>query len=343
MGYDVTILTAPRDQFSCIDAHLQTLCAESPAEVPIIAVIGGAPEILRRHWQQRHGERVQFVWEDRFLTHGEAHNLGLRLARTSLAVTIECDTFPRAGWLDALLACQRETGAMMVVPLILERPRRIHCAGNDLYITHEGGRAFAHKTLRLLGFPYADGANLKRQRTDYGELHCQLVQVEPTLRLNAYDERVLEAGEVDSGLVWSRAGGELWFEPNAVVHFVEDAPLHAHDIRFFEFRWNLRAIRRAYDLLQDKWGIDFTEHGEFRRFLMQRNERLGLLPRWLPCEPALRTSRLLRSAAWKVRNALGLPDRLWFALRGRRLGYDAWPKYPEQERNEAAQGHPDLR
>jgi hypothetical protein len=41
----------------------------------------------------------------------------------------------RPGWLRALLDCQREPGAVMVVPVILEAPSRIHTAGNSLYIT----------------------------------------------------------------------------------------------------------------------------------------------------------------------------------------------------------------
>lgn len=339
----VSIVTAPRDQFSCVDAHLATLRAETPPEVPIVAVIGGAPAPLRRLWQERHGERVRFRFEERFLGYGESHNLGLRMIDTPLAVTIECDTFPRPGWFAPLVECQRETGAMMVVPLVLERPRKIHCAGNDLYITYEGGRGFGHKTLRLMGFPYAESSNLVRRRTDYGELHCQLVQVEPTLRLGAYDERILEVGEVDCGLTWARAGGELLFEPRSVVHFVEDAPLHAQDVAFFEWRWDLPEVRRGYQVFQDKWGFDITEHGEFRRFLMRRHERLGFLPRRLPYEPVLGLSRALRSAAWKVRHALALPDQVWFGLRARDLGYEAWPTYPEHERNEAEKGHPLLK
>mgnify|MGYP001204867829 CR=1 FL=1 len=344
MSDQVSIVTCARDQFSCIDAHLTLLTRETAPEVPIVAVIGGAPQHLRQEWERRHGGRVRFRFEERFLSHPAAHNLGLRLVETPLAVTMETDTFPRPGWLEPLLACQRETGAMMVVPLILERPRRIHCAGNDLYITYEeDGRGFGHKTLRMMGFPYAARSNLTRRRTDYGELHCQLIQVEPTLRLAAYDERIMEVGEVDSSLTWAAAGGELWCEPRSVVHFVEDAPLRAQDVPFFLWRWDLAEIRRGYDVFQAKWGFDITEHGEFRRFLMRRHERLGFLARRLPYDSVLELGRVVRSGAWKVRHALALPDKLWFALRARDLGYDAWPTYPEQRLNEDEQGHPLLR
>ena len=71
----------------------------------------------------------------------------------------------------------------MVVPLVLERPRKIHTAGNDFYITYDGGRAFGHKELRFNGMVYGDDSNLERRETDYGELHCQLVEVLPALQL----------------------------------------------------------------------------------------------------------------------------------------------------------------
>jgi hypothetical protein len=77
-------------------------------------------------------------------------------------------------------------------------------------------------------------------------LHCQLVEVEPTLRLGAFDDNILEVGEVDSGLTWAKAGYSMWFTPSSVVHYRLSSPIAAEDIRLFEWRWNMRSIRKGY-------------------------------------------------------------------------------------------------
>jgi hypothetical protein len=230
-----------------------------------------------------------------------------------------------------------------VVPLILERPRIIHCAGTDLYITHENGIAFGHKGLRLWRLPYGESSNLERSRIDYGELHCQLVEVEPALRLGVYDERLMEVGEVDSGLTWHKAGLDMWFEPDSVVHFVEDAPLHADDIRYYAWRWDMHTILEGYRYFEKKWSLDISEHGDFRLWLYKRNARLGLLPRWFPNEAVMKLSRAIYRAGWKLRRLIALPDEAMDSLRKRHFGYDEWPELEASRENHRQTGHPDLR
>ena len=155
--------------------------------------------------------------------------------------------------------------------------------------------------------PYVDGANIARGQTDYGELHTMLVQVKPTLEHWAFDEKIIEATEVDAALTWRRkAGGTIWCEPSSVVHFVEDAPIRPADIRLFQWRWDMCRIKEAYGHFESKWGFDISEHGEFRHFLVIRNRKLGLLPRAFPSAYTLRLSRILYSGAWNVRLALAL-------------------------------------
>lgn len=341
MSRDVTIVFNARDQWSCTDVSLDLLCRNSPSDVPILAVIGGAPERLKHAWQRDHGHRVDFVWVDRFLNQAEARNIGLRQIETPLAAVIDNDTFTRPGWLEPLLACRRETQAAVVVPLLLERPRRIHCIGCDLYITTQGGKQFGHKILRFHGFPYADGCNQVRKQTDYGELHCMLVEVAPTLDLVAFDEQIIEVGEVDSGLTYQTAGLTQFVEPASVVHFVEDAPLHAQDLDLYTWRWDMQRVRDGYEYFERKWGFDISEHGNFRHFLYQRNARVGLLTRSLPTEATFKLERLMQRAVLKARNLLQLPDTAWFRLRARQLNYEAWPDMPEHDQNQV-QGHPRL-
>lgn len=322
-----TIIVDTRDRFSTLSGCLERLleCTSEPHD--LIVVAGGAPERLRREWQRRFGDRARFIFEPRFLNQAQARNIGMRAATTRLAVLMDNDVLVRPGWLRALLDCQRETGAVMVVPLILEAETEIHTAGNSLYINYVNGRAFGHKELRLHGMPYNESSNLKRERIDYGELHCHLVEIERTLRLNAYDENILEVGEVDTGLIWAKAGHSMWFEPDSVVHYQLEAPLTADDIRLFAWRWNMRSILEGYRYFEQKWGIDITEQGRFQRFLWRYNRQLGLLPRLFPSAAALRIESALARLGRLTRVALAplrTPQWLVTNLKAWWIGYFEW-------------------
>jgi hypothetical protein len=99
----------------------------------------------------------------------------------------------------------------MVVPLALEGDDRVHTAGNDLFITHEGGRAYGSMELRFQGKEVCETNNLKRR-----------------LRLGIFDEALREGSDIDSGLALSRAGRAMIFEPASVASY-----------RHLERKWNI--------------------------------------------------------------------------------------------------------
>jgi glycosyltransferase involved in cell wall biosynthesis len=324
-----SIIVDVRDRFSTLAPCLRTLGARTPEPHDLIVVVGGASERLRRGWLDEFGQRARFLFGPGFLNQAQARNRGLRVATTRLAVVMDSDVFVRPGWLEALLRCQRETGAVMVVPILLETERRIHTAGNDLYVTYDQGRAFGHKVLRYHWIVLGEGSNLRRQRTDYGELHCQLVEVEPILTLGAYDEKIIEVGEVDFGLTCAAAGREMWFEPESVVHYALKAPVEAEDVRLFEWRWDMRAVKAGYQYFERKWNMDITEHGTFRDFLWNYHKQVGILPRLFPSPLTIALDRRLRRAR-RVVDRLTLPFRAPALLarrwKARRIHYDDWPR-----------------
>ena len=324
-----TIIVGTRDRFSTLAKCLERIRACTPEPHDLIVVAGGAPEALREDWRRRFGDHATFIFEREFINQSRARNLGMRAGNTRLAVLMDGDVLVRPGWLRSLVDCQQETGAVMVVPVILESETKIHTAGNSLYVTYVNGRACGHKELRMYGKPFHQGSNMRRQPVDYGELHCQLVEIAPTLRLHAFDEEILEVGEVDSGLTWARAGLGQWFEPTSVVHFQIDAPIAAEDIRLFDWRWNMRSILAGYRYFEQKWGIDITEQGRFRGFLFSYNHQLGLLPRLFPSPLALgiqhatdRLARAMRAALAPLR----APQWLAARLKARWIGYNDWPR-----------------
>ncbi len=322
-----TIVVNARDRFSCTTECLDGLLANTPEGQEIIGVFGGAPKHLQASWLDRFGERVRFIFKENFLNQAQARNLALREVKTRLAVVIDNDNITYPGWLDALITCQQETGAGMVVPLILETPHRIHTAGNDLYITYEAGKPFGHKELRFWGKQYGDGCNLERRETDYGELHCLLVEVLPALELQVFDEKILEVGECDCGLAWKKAGRKMLFEPKAVVLYQLGTTITADDIALFCWRWDLRNVLEGYRYFERKWGFDITEHGTFNNFLMNYNRQLGWLPRRIHTEWALWVDRSFNVLAWRSGTIGRLWNRFWFRLRARPAGYYEWPDY----------------
>ncbi len=319
-----TIVVSARDRFSTTTQCLETIIANTPQPHDLIIVMGGAPEHLKHQWIERFGERAKFIFRPNFLNQAQARNIGLREAKTRLAVQMDNDNYVRPGWLEALLTCQQETGAVMVVPIILETERRIHTAGNDLYRTYENGAAYGWKHLRYHGMPIGERTNLTRQRTDYAELHCQLLEIEPTLRLGANDEHIIEVGEVDQGLTFAKAGREMWFEPASVVHYALRCPISADDIRFFAWRWDIRRVHEGYQYFQTKWNLDISEHGTFRDWLVRYNSQLGLLPRFWPSVTSLALDRWLGRLREQVVEVCRKPTYLYQRFRKRQLGYDEW-------------------
>lgn len=322
-----TVIVVPRDRFSTSFRCLEELIKTVQQGDRIIVVFGGAPEAVRSKLQVQFGGRVEFVFRDVFLNAGEARNAGLKMCKTRLAVTMENDVYVRAGWLDALIRCQVETGAALVSPLILEKPKVIHCAGNDLYVTHESGKAFAHKELRYYRLIYGDKANLKRSEIDYGELHCQLVQVETALRLNVFDEALVDMHEVDAGLKWEKAGCKRCFEPEAVVEFhLVGAISDPVDIKLFCDRWSFHKIAESYRILENRWNMDMTEHGNAQNWLLNFNDKVGTLVRLMPNAFGLRLDAKLKMFFYMAGKPFRFVQARWNRAKARRLGFYDWPQ-----------------
>ena len=145
----LSIVVVPRDRFSTTAKCLDALLAHTPEPYELIVVLGGASKKTEEALTRRYQGRARFQFEPEFLGPARSRNIALKSIKTRLAVLMENDVIVRKGWLEPLLKCQKETGAAMVVPLILETEETIHTAGNNLYITHRDGIAFGSKELKL--------------------------------------------------------------------------------------------------------------------------------------------------------------------------------------------------
>ena len=322
-----TVIIVVRDRFSTTAGCIESVLKNTPPPFDLIVVCGGAPKHVKAALQGRFGDKAKFIFEPELLNASESRNVGLRAAKTRLAALLDNDVLVRPGWLEALLRCQAETGAAMVSPLILDARDKIHTAGNDILITYRNGEAYGQKVLRYQKLTCWEGTNLKRLPTDYGELHCQLVNVETALRLEVFDEMLREVGEVDSGLSWAKGGCKMFFEPSSIVEYLIPRRItHPEDIRSFIFKWDSDEIRKGYDHFKKKWNMDITECGEWGPFNAMINNQLGMASRLFPSKLSI----AIDNSYYRLRKSLKGPGAWWKNYKAKLGGVDRWAKMPEK-------------
>ena len=316
-----TVCVVVRDRFSTSFRCLDDLIANTPEPYDLLVIFGGTPANVKKELEKRYSHKVRFIFEKSFLNQAESRNIALREIKTPLAAIIDNDVYVRPNWLGPLIQCLDETGAGFVVPVVLETPTLIHTAGNDLLITHKDGKPYGHKVLRYAKITYFDDANLKRSLTDYGELHCQLIQVEPARRLQIFDEHLHEQTEVDSGLMMAKGGYQMWFEPKSVVHF--DLPgriTKVEDIRAYMFKWDVVKIIAGIKHFDKKWGFDITEGGAFPLFNNYFNQKLGIWSRLFPSRASMAVDEFYH----RFKSFVGAPIIVWRKFKERLVGHHHW-------------------
>jgi hypothetical protein len=288
-----TVIVAPRDTFTRLGNCLYNVLKHTPARTDVICLVAGAPEIVRRGLEACHKDKVRFIFKEGFMTDAQLRNLGLRETKTKLAVCIDSDVFVRPGWLEPLLRCQHETGALMVTPIVLDRQSLIHTAGNYLYITEERGKKFCVPELQYANRPFTGKTNIPRHEIDYAEIHCHLVEVESALQLGIYDENIREGHCMDSGLTIQKAGRKTVLEPGSTVYLHYPALQdRLDDIPLYRWKWDYREIVRGFAYLEKKWGIDFLSKSGIRRHIVLVNNRIGFFTLLRPCGTSIFLDRL---------------------------------------------------
>ena len=271
-----TVIVAPRDTFTRIDDCLRNVFTHTRSPIDVICLAGGAPVTVQESLKKSYGDRIKFIFKEGFMTNGQLRNIGLRESRTRFAVCLDSDVFVRPGWFEPLVECQRQTGATLVTPLVLDRQSMIHTAGNFLYITEKNGKKYGAAELRYANLPCAGQTNIPREEIDFAEVHCHFVEVETALELGIYDEDLREGHDFDSGLTLRKAGKKVVFEPTSCVYLhypqlqdrIEDIPLYL-------WKWDLKAIVTGFEYLEKKWGIDFYSKSNMRNHVIMLNHRVG--------------------------------------------------------------------
>ncbi len=283
-----TIVVTPRDRFSTAEHCFANLFNQTPEPFDVIGVLGGAPKHIETSLKEKFGSRVQWISELEFLNTAQARNKALKLVQTRLAIFIDTDVFVRPGWYEPLVRCQNETGADMVAPIVLDRQNRIHTAGNNFFITHENGKAYASMELRFANQVVGQDTNIKRQESDFCEVHCQLVVADTARRLGIYDENLREFHEMDSGLTLSKGGCKMMFEPNSMVYLhYTDRLQELDDVKIYCWKWDMKAIRQSMDYFEKKWGLSLNHRGMSEKYFDFVNRRVNFFTRHWPSKTSL--------------------------------------------------------
>ena len=99
-----TIIVTPRDLFSTTEECLEQIFKNTPEPFDLLVVMGGAPEALRATLEARYKDKVHLIFRPDFLNGSQLRNIGLREAKTRLAVCLDTNVFVRAGWLAPLIS-----------------------------------------------------------------------------------------------------------------------------------------------------------------------------------------------------------------------------------------------
>ncbi len=293
-----TMIVSPRDMFSTTEECLEHIFKNTPEPFELIVVMGGAPESIKQILQSRDGDKARLIFKPEFLNGSELRTIGLREAKTRLAVCLDTNVFVRANWLTPLIRCQVETEASEVVPLCVSQDNTVHSAGNDLFITQSSGELVAKMELRFVGQQVHESSNLKRSEIDFGEVHCQLLVVDTALKLGVYDERLREGIEMDSGLTLTRAGCKIMVEPDSVVCLYYPVKLkHVIDVPLYRWKWDIPQLMENFQYLRAKWNIDLSTRGGFKDYLVRVNARVGILTQICPTSVSVFCDRAL-AYAW---------------------------------------------
>lgn len=307
---EATIVVVPRERFSRSIEALETIYRNTAEPFELICVDGNSPGPVRRRLAEQAG-RHGFTWlrHDRFLIPNAARNIGLARARTEYVVFIDNDVIVTPGWLRHLLACARETGAALVIPLFLEgRPQDgiVHMAGGIARIESAGGRRRLKNVHRLSGRRLGQvGGGLRREPTGSIEYHCLLARRAIFDVLGPLDEQIPSVWEhVDLALSVQQAGGAIYFEPRAVVSYDSAGGLKWYDARYFALRWSDAWGRTSIDRFARKWQLPEDDRDVRYMYAYSAAYRRRFLRRLLPRDPVILGRRpatpIVRALDWAL-------------------------------------------
>lgn len=326
----VTVVISPRERFSQSRRAFEALLAHTPAGCPLVYVACGMPADLGA-WFARASQALGFtlVTSPEVLLPNRARALGLPHVRTPYVVFVDNDAEVTPGWIDALVRCADETGALAVGPLYLEGDPAlevIHMAGGDarrerVVRQDAQGREIVtdllHVPHRHLRRRVADVADqLRREACHHVEFHTMLLATDFCRTPGVLADGLMSLHEhVHVGMLAEEAGGAVWFEPASRVTYHQPPPWEPSDVGFFLRRWSDEWNRASCAWFDARWGVETTSAATWAKGFRRR--LLGSLQ--VPARDAAAPSTPLEHAMVMLA-VLDCAGRTRFDVRLRGLG-----------------------
>lgn len=256
---NVTIAVVPRQHFSHTARTIESIYLHTPSPFNLVCVDAGSPLRVARHLRDQ-ARQTGFVLMryDHYLLPNEARNKVLSRLETKYVVFIDNNMCVFEGWLDALVKCAEETGAWMVGSLVLTGSpgsELIHYAGGVSHIEKIGERRLFIDKRPLADKRLQDVAPLQRTRSEMVEFHCALIRADCFERVGKFDEELTLFSEKDFSMCVRAEGGEIYFEPKAMVRMEYPARLTWSDMPYFLLRWSEARNERSFKHFRQKWQL----------------------------------------------------------------------------------------
>ena len=313
----ITIIITQRDRFCFTQENLETIFKNTDLPFELIYVDGGSPSHIREYLlKQSQEKKFKLIRIEHYLTPNQARNQAVQHIHTPFAAFVENDVSVSKGWLTYLMNCCQETGCALVCPLTCQdKPihENIHYSGGDMEIKEENKdgsvNRFIHETMyhRQGSKHFEIKPPLQRGKVGYTEVHAFFIRTEYLKKINGFDEGIMSTRDhVDVSLNVRKAGGEIYFEPKAIITFMGHftaPPLEAWEEEFYKLRWSNAWEYNSLRHLSQKWGL--TENNYF----LNRYSRLGWRRRSFVIKPKIKhiRPRVLRRL---VEEVLVIVDRI---------------------------------
>lgn len=256
-----TICIVPRERYSLAVESLDHVLARTPQSFPLVYVDGQSPPEISAALAARCRDReASYIRMDQDLPPNRARSLALGDVKTPYLIFIDNDVFPGIGWAGQLVTCAQETGAWAVSPLVMEGNALlplIHMAGGDLQEGMVDGLLTLKQSHRFMfRLRCRVRSRLRRQAVGFFEFHCVLLRSDCFDRGCALDPELTALNEhLDLAMQIRRAGGEVYFEPEAQVRYDNTRAFTPTDREFFEQRWSEEWIHSSIEHFRQKWGM----------------------------------------------------------------------------------------
>lgn len=310
------MVVSPRERFRAAPGALARLLATADRPFHLVYVDGGSPPPVAEALSAAAADHgFELIRRDGFLAPNTARNLGLARVTTPYVLFVDNDVIFEPGWLSALLACARDTGAGLVTPVTLQgNPKDpsllpVHFAGGRIELNPDGrGRLAFRHVYDHEGAIYGTVAHeLVRRPTGCVEFHAVLAKTDLLRAMGGLDEALCATSEhFDLALETLARGETIYLEPGAVAINDISLPLDASERGYFCLRWSDMWWKPSERAFQRKWDLAQTYTREMRHFI--RDHRLYGFPfrrmaRYIGWRPMVATVNVMSEAlAWLNRS-----------------------------------------